>query len=65
MKKRILIGSPINQKENILKEFLMSLQELETDELEVSYYFIDDNEESNSSALLEKFALEKENDFGA
>ncbi|MEJ9187316.1 glycosyltransferase family 2 protein, partial [Bacillus cereus] len=61
MKKRILIGSPINQKENILKEFLMSLQELETDELEVSYYFIDDNEESNSSALLEKFALEKEN----
>ncbi|ONG88278.1 hypothetical protein BKK40_22805 [Bacillus cereus] len=61
MKKRILIGSPIKQKEKILKEFLISLQELETNELEIGYCFIDDNEEIQSSELLKKFAQKNEN----
>ncbi|WP_448163016.1 CDP-glycerol glycerophosphotransferase family protein [Bacillus mobilis] len=63
MKKKILIGSPIKQKERILQEFLLSLQELEKDELEINYCFIDDNEEPNSSKLLEKFAGENEKVF--
>ncbi|QDH20846.1 glycosyltransferase family 2 protein [Saccharibacillus brassicae] len=54
--KRVLIGSPIKQKPVILKEFLLSLSELDQEGLELSYLFADDNEEVLSSKLLEKFA---------
>ena len=41
--KRIIIGSPIKQKNKILNEFLLSLSELDLEGLDVHYYFIDDN----------------------
>lgn len=59
--KRLLIGSPIKQKSNILKEFLMSLDELLLEQFEVYYYFIDDNTDEKSSMLLEDFQKNQEN----
>ncbi|MGB9791644.1 MAG: glycosyltransferase [Thermacetogeniaceae bacterium] len=56
--KRVLIASPVRQRENILKEFLWSLDQLETDGLEVWYAFIDDCEEE--SRLLKEFAARKD-----
>lgn len=55
IKKKILIGSPIHQKPNILKEFLSSLDKLNTEEFEIAYIFIDDNENSESSKILNSF----------
>lgn len=55
-KKKILIGSPIHQKPNILKEFINSLEELNSDELEINYMFIDDNDIEESSEILEEFS---------
>lgn len=52
---KIIIGSPIKQKSKILNEFLISLDELNLEGLEVSYYFIDDNTEDKSSELLNNF----------
>ena len=53
---KILIGSPIRQKSCILKEFLLGLEELDKGNNEVSYFFVDDNSELSSSALLKSFA---------
>jgi len=53
--KRILIGSPIRQEPEILKEFLLSIGELETQDITVDYYFIDDNDNANSSSILKDF----------
>lgn len=55
-KEKIVIGSPIHQKPNILKEFLISLQEMNTEEFEVSYIFVDDNENDESRKILEEFS---------
>lgn len=55
--KRVLIASPVRQKENILREFLWSLEQLETDGLEVWYAFIDDCEVE--SRLLKEFAARR------
>lgn len=52
---RILIGSPIRQKPAILKEFLQSLEDLETSSLSIDYFFIDDNEEKESREMLQAF----------
>ncbi|WP_195428772.1 glycosyltransferase [Clostridium sp. D46t1_190503_E9] len=52
---RILIGSPIHQKPAILKEFLLSLKELNSDDLFIEYCFIDDNNIEESSLILNKF----------
>lgn len=54
---KILIGSPVRQKSEILKEFLLSIENLEKNDLEISFIFIDDNTSSTSSELLEKFKL--------
>jgi tetratricopeptide (TPR) repeat protein len=54
-KKRILIGSPVHQKPEILKMFLTSLLNLNKDDYEISYLFIDDNIEAASSRLLAQF----------
>jgi len=54
-KKRILIGSPVHQKPEILNMFLTSLLNLETDGYDVSFLFIDDNIEAKSSELLDRF----------
>ena len=53
--KKILIGSPVHQKEAILKEFLLSLEELDKLDLIVDFYFVDDNSEESSSLLLKSF----------
>lgn len=53
--KKILIGSPVNQKKEILSEFLQSIQELETNSLHVDYMFIDNNEDPDSSKILVDF----------
>lgn len=56
--KKVMIGSPICQDSEILKEFLLSLNELKKDDLEVSYCFVDDNKEKASSDLLVDFKLQ-------
>ncbi|MGL4736199.1 MAG: glycosyltransferase family 2 protein [Cellulosilyticaceae bacterium] len=53
--KTVLIGSPICRTFNILREFLVSLMEMEKDGFNVEYYFVDDNDEIESSRLLEEF----------
>lgn len=55
---KILIGSPIHQKPAILKEFLLSLKELDLADLDIEYCFIDDNEIEGSSLLLNNFKKE-------
>ncbi|WP_179946693.1 glycosyltransferase family 2 protein [Desulforamulus ferrireducens] len=55
---KILIGSPVRQKPLILKEFLLSLEELDKGNLHVDYFFIDDNVIEESSELLNSFARE-------
>jgi hypothetical protein len=56
-KKRVLIGSPIRQKPAILKEFLQSLLELNTNSFEADYLFVDDNNDPESSLMLNSFGL--------
>lgn len=59
-KKRVLIGSPIHQKPAILQEFLSSLHHLEQHHIELSYYFIDDNIDQESSSILHQFSQDTE-----
>ena len=54
--KKILIGSPIRQKETILRQFLRGLDDADWGDSEVSFYFVDDNKDTASSALLAEFA---------
>lgn len=58
---RILIGSPIHQKPDILKEFLLSLKELSSDGLYIDFCFIDDNDIEESSEILNKFKEDMKN----
>lgn len=58
---RVLIGSPVHQKSEILNEFLISLIELYKENLEVSYFFIDDNVNEKSSNLLKQFQNDNDN----
>lgn len=51
----ILIGSPVHQKPEILREFLASLKKLQKHNLQVDYYFIDDENPVESSELLACF----------
>lgn len=57
--KRVLIGSPIRQNPIILNEFLISLTELNKDDLELSYCFVDDNIDKESSYILDRFKREQ------
>ena len=59
--KKIVIGSPVHQKNNILKEFLESLEKLDLKNYDVTYYFIDDNKQEESSKLLNDFSLKHKN----
>ena len=52
----ILIGAPVRQEPAILREFLRSLAELDTDGLQIEFGFVDDNVEAESKALLREFA---------
>lgn len=53
---KILIGSPIKQRASILKEFLTGLEEADKGSNTVSYYFVDDNTEQESTDILNEFA---------
>jgi len=59
--KKILIGSPVHQKPAILKEFLNSLSQVESKNLDLHFFFVDDNEDSSSSAALETFQSKHQN----
>lgn len=52
---RVLLGSPIHQKPAVLQQFLDSLRRLKLADIQLDYYFIDDNQEEASSSLLEAF----------
>ena len=52
---RVLIASPIRQSPDILERYLQSLQHLKTQELDISYLFIDDNDDSRSEQILQQF----------
>lgn len=59
-KKRILIGSPVLQKPEILKEYLDSLDRLDKENLEVEYMFVNDNVDPASKELMSKFKSDHE-----
>ena len=48
----VLIGSPIHQDYDILKEFLESLEGLIKDDIDLEYCFVDDNIHEKSKNLL-------------
>lgn len=58
-KKKVLLGSPVCQKSNILREFLDSLTRLEQENVRIEYIFVDDNHEEESSRQLLLFAQNK------
>ncbi|GAB6171934.1 hypothetical protein JCM15765_14120 [Paradesulfitobacterium aromaticivorans] len=58
MEHRVLVASPVRQKESILAEFFQSLELLDTSGLTLDFAFIDDNNEHD---LLLKFSSNKEN----
>lgn len=60
-KPSILIGSIIYQKTKILKDFLLSLKEIDKSDLNIEYCFIDDNSDEDSSKLLSEFRKEEKN----
>lgn len=60
MNKKVLVGSPICQNKDILKEFLISLKELNLENIEISFCFVDDNKELESKKLLREFESEIE-----
>ncbi len=57
---RVLIGSPIHRKANILKEFLAYLPKIDSTGLQIDYFFIDDNIDVESTNLLNQFSKENE-----
>ncbi len=58
---KILIGSVVHKDPVVLAEFINSLLKLDTNNLNVSYLFIDDNTDNVSSGLLELFSRKKKN----
>lgn len=55
-KRKILVGSPTRKKQEILREFLISLKELRQETVELDFFFVDDNDQQASSDLLREFA---------
>jgi len=58
-KKRVLVGSPVYQKLEILDAFLKSLKNLNRHTISIDYMFVDDNIDENSSKLLAEFEREE------
>lgn len=54
-KKNILVGSPIRQHPEVLKEFLLSLEEVTQDSFIFDYCFVDDNTDPASTKMLKEF----------
>lgn len=52
---KLLIASPIKQKPEILEEFLFFISRVNKENLEIDYYFIDDNDNVKSKKLLKTF----------
>ncbi|MDR0880780.1 MAG: glycosyltransferase [Clostridioides sp.] len=61
IKEKILIAGTIKDKPEIITEYLDSLKGLTKSKYEVSYYFVDDNVEEESSAILKSFKEEEKN----
>lgn len=59
MKQRVLVASPVRQKASILREFLESLELLDTTGLQLDFAFVDDNNHRHD--LLAGFARGKNN----
>lgn len=57
VKPRILVGCPVCQKPDILKEFLNSLQNINKEEIDIDFLFIDDNVVEESSNLLKSLSF--------
>lgn len=57
-KKKVLIGSPVYQKPEVLKAFLTSLKRLSRNTISIDYMFINDNVDANSTRLLSEFRRE-------
>ncbi|NMM61282.1 glycosyltransferase [Clostridium sp. P21] len=55
---RVLIGSTIRQKVDILKEFFKSLSELYIQDYNIDFIFFDDNKIEESSRLIEEFNID-------
>lgn len=53
--KRVLVGSPVYQKPEILEAFLKSLKDLNRHTISIDYMFVDDNVDQSSSQLLAQF----------
>lgn len=53
--KKILVGSPVCQKPDILRAFLESLSNLSHREFLIDYAFVDDNQDTESSEILNCF----------
>ncbi|UQZ34425.1 glycosyl transferase [Paenibacillus sp. PK3_47] len=60
---RVLLGSPVHQKPPVLRQFLHSLKRLNCSGFELDYYFIDDNDQEESSLLLQEFARNRKEVF--
>jgi len=56
---KVLVASPVRQKPAVLKEFLWSLEQLETTGMDLAFVFVDDNDEE--SDLLRNFAAGRTN----
>ncbi|GBF74543.1 hypothetical protein PA598K_02895 [Paenibacillus sp. 598K] len=60
---RVLIASPIRQSPDILERFLRSLRLLERGDLNISFMFIDDNDDPLSRMLLQHFVHQEPQTF--
>ena len=58
MRTRGLVASPVRQTPAILSEFLRGIAQVQCEDLDVQFYFIDDNVVADSSALLRSFQRE-------
>jgi len=55
---RILIAAPVCNRAWILREYLESIHELDTDGLDISYYFLENGSEDNSLELLRELTAD-------
>ncbi|MEN6462997.1 MAG: hypothetical protein ABFC94_16720 [Syntrophomonas sp.] len=62
-KPRVLIGTPIRQKTEILSNYLWSIKNLSLGAIDAHYFFIDDNLEEESSQLIAHFVADNPNTF--
>lgn len=60
MGKKVLLGSPVRQKPQILEQFLRGIEDLDLQGFSLSCFFVDDNVDESSSALLRDFSKTKD-----